>query len=107
MTKDNRMAWGVSLLVFGIMFLINQLNLLPPAVSDFIFDIKNYLFILGIIFLIYHKNKNIGIVLLVVGVLFRLNNIIDWTKNISNYIWPVLLIVAGGILIFGISKGKK
>lgn len=107
MTKDNRLAWGVSLLVFGVLFLINQLHLLPSNISDFLFDFKNYPIILGIIFLLFHKNKNIGIVLLVVGLLFRLQNIIHWTRNISEYIWPILLIIAGAILVFGVKKGKR
>lgn len=107
MNKDNRLAWGVSLLVFGVLFLINQLHVLPQNVSDFVFDFKNYPFILGIIFLLFHKNKNIGIVLLVVGILFRLQDIIHLTRNVSEYVWPILLIVAGVILIFGVKKGKR
>ena len=41
--KDNRLAWGISLLVFGFIFLFRQLEFLPPSVSDIIFDFKNYL----------------------------------------------------------------
>lgn len=107
MDKDNRLAWGVSLLVFGVLFLINQMHVLPENISNFVFDLKNYPIILGIIFLLFHKNKNIGIVLLVVGLLFRLQYIIHLTRNISEYVWPILLIVAGSILVFGVKKGKR
>ncbi|VBB43402.1 conserved membrane hypothetical protein [uncultured Paludibacter sp.] len=107
MDKDNRMAWGVSLLVFGVLFLVNQLHVLPSDLSHFIFDFKNYPIILGVIFLLFHRNKNIGVVLLVVGLLFRLQNIIHWTRNISEYAWPLLLITAGIILVFGVKRGKK
>ena len=62
--------------------------------------------VLGLIFLIFHSNKNVGIVLIVVGLLFRLSDIIQLTRHISDYIWPVLLILAGGIMVFGIKKGK-
>jgi hypothetical protein len=103
--KDNRLAWGISLLVFGLIFLFKQLPIVPQPLSDIIFDFKNYPIILGIIFLLAHKNKNIGIVLLVVGVLFRLSDIIRWTQHVSDFVWPFLLIIAGAVLIFG--KGKK
>lgn len=103
-SKDNRLAWGISLLVFGFLFLIKQLNILPPNIETLIFDIKNYPLILGIIFLLTHSNKNIGIVLIVVSVLFRLSDIIMWTRHISDFMWPVLLILAGGILVFGSKK---
>jgi len=102
--KDNRLAWGVTLLVFGCLFLIRQLQILPPEIAPYCFDFKNYPLIIGAIFLLFHSNKNIGIVLIVVGLLFRLSDIIQLTRHVSDYIWPVLLIVAGAIMVFGIKK---
>jgi hypothetical protein len=102
--KDNRLAWGVTLLVFGCLFLIRQLQLLPNEITPYIFDFKNYPIIIGVIFLLFHSNKNIGIVLIVVGLLFRLSDIIQLTRHISDFIWPVLLIIAGGIMVFGVKK---
>ena len=102
--KDNRLAWGVTLLVFGCLFLIRQLEFLPSEFSGIIFNFKNYPFIIGIIFLLFHSNKNIGIVLIVVGLLFRISDIIQLTRHISDYIWPVLLIIAGVIMVFGVKK---
>ena len=98
--KDNRLAWGISLLFFGLLFFVKHLMVLPPEIADILFDFRNYPFILGAIFLLTHKNKNIGIVLLVVGVLFRLSDIIYFTRHISDFIWPTLLIIAGLIVIF-------
>lgn len=98
--NDNRLAWGVSLLVFGCMFLVRQLQILPAEIANVVFDFKNYPLIIGVIFLLCHSNKNIGIVLIVVGLLFRLSDIIHWTRDISDYIWPVLLITAGAIMVF-------
>jgi len=102
--KDNRMAWGVTLLVFGCLFLIRQLQLVPSEIAPYLFDFKNYPILIGVIFLLFHSNKNIGIVLIVVGLLFRISDIIQLTRHISDYIWPVLLILAGGIMIFGNKK---
>ncbi len=102
--KDNRLAWGVTLLIFGCLFLLRQLQVLPSEIAPYIFDIKNYPLIIGVIFLLFHSNKNIGIVLVVVGLLFRLSDIIQFTRHISDFIWPVLLIIAGAIMVFGIKK---
>ena len=106
MMKDSRLAWGITLLLFGVMFLIRQLGIIPVEISDIVFDWKNFPLIIGVIFLIFHKNKSIGMVLIVVGILLRLQEIIHWTKDISEYVWPVLLIVAGIILVFGVKRGK-
>ena len=105
--KDNRLAWGITFLVFGILFLINQLSILPENISSLVFDFKNYPIIMGVIFLLAHKNKSIGLVLIIVGLLFRLSDIIRWTRHISDLIWPLLLILAGAILVFGKGKSKK
>lgn len=98
--NDNRLAWGVTLLVFGILFLIRQLHILPAELSNIAFDFKNYPLIIGLIFLLCHSNKNIGFVLIIVGILFRLSDIIHWTRDISDFIWPILLITAGAVLVF-------
>lgn len=98
--NDNRLAWGITLLVFGCLFLVRQLQILPMEIAEYVFDFKNYPLIIGLIFLLFHDNKNIGIVLIVVGLLFRLSDIIHWTRHISDYIWPVLLITAGAVLVF-------
>lgn len=98
--SDNRLAWGVTLLVFGCLFLIRQLHIIPAELANIVFDFKNYPLIIGIIFLLCHSNKNIGFVLITVGLLFRLSDIIHWTKDISNFIWPILLITAGALLVF-------
>jgi hypothetical protein len=102
--KDNRLAWGITLLVFGCLFLLRQLSVFSPEIAGIIFDLKNYPIIMGIIFLLAHSNKNIGIVLIVVGLLFRLSDIIQITRHMSDYIWPVLLIVAGAVMVFGWNK---
>jgi len=107
MQKDSRLAWGISLLTFGVLFLIRQLNFLPFEIAELIFSFKNYPLILGIIFLITYKNKTPGLVLIIVAALFRLSDIIRLTEHISDYIWPVLLIVAGTIVLIGNRKGQK
>jgi len=107
MKKDNRLAWGVTLLLFGILFLIKQLVNIPGNVAAVLYDVRNYPIFIGIVFLIFHKNKSAGWILLLVGILLRVNDIIKLTSQWSNYIWPALLIIAGGILVFGVKKGKS
>lgn len=101
MKKDNRLAWGVSLLIFGCIFLLRQLHVIPAEIAAYIFDVKSYLLIIGVIFLIFHNTKSIGWILIGLGVLFGMSDIVRFTKSFAEYIWPSLLIIAGGILVFG------
>lgn len=105
--SENLLTWGISLLSFGLLFLIKQLEILPYEYSEIVFDFKNYPLLLGVIFLITHRNKNIGLVLVVVAIIFRLNDIIRITRQISDFVWPVLLIIAGIILLLNHQNKKK
>ena len=104
--RDNRLAWGITLLFFGSLFLIKQLHILPDGLASYIFDFKNYPLFMGIIFLLFNSNKTAGIVLIVVGLLFRLSEIIQITRHISDFVWPILLIIAGAVMVLGTKKGK-
>ena len=98
--QNNQLAWGVSLLVFGFLFLLRQLHIVPADIAGYIFDVKTYLLIVGVIFLICHSVKTIGWVLIILGLLFRIPDIIKFTQSFSDYIWPALFIIAGAILVF-------
>ena len=107
MSKDSRFPWGISLLVFGIFFLIRQLGIFSPEVDDLIFDLRNVLLVVGVIFLITYRNKSIGIVLISIWALFYLKDLILWSRNLSDFIWPLLLIAAGALLVVSAKGNKK
>ena len=107
MSKDSRFPWGISLLVFGIFFLIRQLGIFSPEVDDLIFDLRNVLLVVGVIFLITYRNKAIGIVLISIWALFYLKDLILWSRNLSDFIWPLLLIAAGALLVVSAKRNKK
>ena len=107
MKTDNRLSWAVTLIFFGILFLTEHLQLFPEPVHRFLFDFRNYPFYAGIIFLLTNKNHTIGIILLIVGILFRLSDIIRLTQNVSEFIWPALLIVAGIVMLLGTKNRKR
>ena len=107
MSKDSRFPWGISLLVFGIFFLIRQLGIFSPEVDDLIFDLRNVLLVVGVIFLITYRNKAIGIVLISIWALFYLKDLILWSRNLSDFIWPLLLIAAGALLVVSAKSNKK
>ncbi|NCB83985.1 MAG: hypothetical protein EOM44_05740 [Bacteroidia bacterium] len=107
MSKDSRFPWGISLLVFGIFFLIRQLGIFSPEVDDLIFDLRNVLLVVGVIFLITYRNKAIGIVLISIWALFYLKDLILWSRNLSDFIWLLLLIAAGALLVVSAKGNKK
>jgi hypothetical protein len=96
--KNGRIAWGVTLVVFGILLFLRAYRKYL-ALPDVFLDFRNYPIYAGIIFMIFNKNKNPGLVLLLVGTLLRLSYEIHWIKNATTEIWGALMIVAGILMI--------
>ncbi len=101
MKKRNKIAWGFISLIVGVLFLLKQLHVFPAYWNSWIFDYRNLFILIGGIFALTGKNKNLGVILMLVGAGLYLNEIMIWTKNFSNLIWPILLILIGVLLLTG------
>jgi len=99
--KNSRIAWGVSLITFGIFLFLRlyQEYLLPSKFMGIMLDFRNYPIWAGVIFLIFSKNKRSGLALLLVGTLLRLSYEIHYVQNITTEIWAALMIIIGILLI--------
>ena len=106
MKKENKLSWGVTLLFFGILFLLKIWGHAPAEIANYAFDVRNFPIVVGIIFLIFHSDRSIGVAMIVLGIFMRFEYLVRLTKPISVYIFPALLIVVGAIMVFGVKKGK-
>ncbi|HOI27709.1 MAG: hypothetical protein M0P12_04045 [Paludibacteraceae bacterium] len=102
---SNKLSWGVTLIFFGLLFLIKELHVLPAGLAEEAFSLRNFPLYAGIIFLAT-KSYKASIIFFAVAIILRLDQIIDLTRSLSHYIWPLLLVVAGVILLLA-RKGKK
>ena len=75
-----------------------------PEIEAIIFTWKNILLALGIIFTFSKKNRSTGVVLISLWIFFYLKEMGIWTKHLANFIWPILLIIAGLIIVFNSRK---
>lgn len=103
--QSDRLAWGISLLIIGILYLIDKTGIIAnvPYVN-LLTNGGTYFLVAGIVFLIYKKEKAFGIILTAIGLVIHSDLFFGWMKNYSNLIVPFALIVAGLLLII---FGKK
>ncbi len=101
MNRKNKIGWGLTSVIVGTLFLLKYLQILPASLGSWIFDYRNLFILIGLIFTLVGKNRSLGLILILVGAGLYLNEIITWTKTMSNIIWPILLIVVGVVLLFG------
>ena len=102
METSNKKAWGIVLILFGVIFFLKTVGLFGEDCE--LYDIKNFPVYAGLVFLAT-RNFKVGALLCGIGALLRLDQIIDLTKDMSQFTWPLLLVLAGALLFF--SKNNK
>lgn len=98
--QSDKMAWGVTLLVFGVLILLDKLgitDMLPFA--KFLQSAGTYFLSAGIIFLIYKREKSIGIVLSAIGIIIHSDLFFGWMSTYRSLLVPIALLVVGLILV--------
>jgi len=96
---SGRIWLGLLFLLFGFGFLLHQADIIDLSQL-----LSNWwpliLVIIGLILLINRKHSSAGsgLLLLLIGLLFLINQWLDF--NLTDYIWPLIFIIIGLIIIF-------
>lgn len=101
--SNDRLSYGITILTFGLLFLLDKLNVLSIIPFNLI-SIGSFFLIAGIVFLFTQPKKALGWVFLGIGVLLNADLFFGWMKNYSNMIVPIGLIVAGLIMVLSHKK---
>jgi hypothetical protein len=102
---SNKVTWGIILVFFGILFFIKEIGIVSGSWNE-IFNVKNYPIYAGVIFLL-GRNLKVAVVLFVLAVLLRFGQIVGLVHGFSQYIWSLLLIIVGLLLILSKKIWKK
>jgi len=97
---DRRLWLGAGIVLLGLLFLANNFGILDYEIRRYIFRWEVILIFLGIVFLAGHRNRITGIILLVIGSVFYLRDFLHYSFNFWQIFWPVILILAGLLIIF-------
>lgn len=102
---SDRLSYGISFLIIGILFLLSKLGILQdiPYATEFL-TVGGILIIGGIVFLLKGVSKTLGLIFLIVGLFLKSDLFFDWMHQHSNLIVPVALIIVG---IFMMISSKK
>ncbi|NDW18058.1 hypothetical protein D0T53_03890 [Dysgonomonas sp. 216] len=96
----DRLAYGLTILTFGTVILLDKTGVLARIPYGYtLMSIGSFFLIAGIIFLCTKAEKSIGVIFTLIGVLINSNFFFGWMRNYSNLLIPVILIVAGLIMV--------
>ena len=97
--RSDKLAWGVVFIVIGALVLIDKLNIFSGAFGRFLQSPGTYFLAAGITFLSYRRDKTLGIIFTIIGVIIHSDLLFGWINLNSQLLLPVVLMVIGIILI--------
>ena len=101
--KPKRFVFGLMVIVFGVLLMMRNLNVLNPFWTDVIFSWEMLLIAIGFIN-VFNKDSLFGFIIMIVGAFFLLNHFFELPWNVKSIFWPTILIIIGISLLF---KGNR
>ncbi|MDA3778978.1 MAG: LiaF-related protein [Bacteroidales bacterium] len=98
--SGNRSAFGIILILIGLVFIAKITNIIPHGVVQYIFTWQMLLISIGVVLVSSRENKSTGLILIIIGGIFLLPDIIHVPFGIRRFFWPILLISIGLIVVF-------
>ncbi len=96
--RDTYKATAITLIIFGILYLLDKLLHFSTMGLQWVMDKDNFLLYTAIIFLIFKRDKSVGLVLAGLWVVLNFGLITALLGTMSAYLLPVALLVVGAIL---------
>ncbi len=99
---DRRMWLGIGIVLVGLFLIADNFNLLNEEIREYFFQWEIILILLGLVFMMSHRNKTTGIILIVIGGVLYLRDFVhwDWDFDFWQLFWPSLLILVGIMIIY-------
>ena len=103
--SSDRMSYGITILIFGFLFLIQKLGILSKIpYGDKFISVGAFFLIAAIVFLITQPKKILGWIFLGVAVLLNADLLFGWVSGYSYLLVPAGLIIAGLAMILSAKK---
>ncbi len=94
--SQNRYFFGTLLIIVGIIFLLNTLNVFSVHVFSFPF----ILFVIGLIMLVNGRNRTLGIIFMAFGGFFLIDDFFPGVHINGSLVFPAAIIALGIYIIF-------
>ncbi len=96
--SDTYKATAITLIVFGILYLLDKLVHFAAIGLPWVMNKDNFLLYTAIIFLLFKHDKSVGLVLAGLWLVLNFGLITALLGTMSAYLLPIALLVIGGIL---------
>lgn len=98
--KDTYKATGITLMVFGVLYLLDKLVHFAALGLPWVMQKDNFLLCTAVIFLLVKHDNSVGLVLAGLWLVLNFGLITALLGTLSAYLLPLALLVIGIILYF-------
>ena len=107
-TLNDRRFWlGLVFVFIGGVLLLDNLNIIPYYIPGYLLSWKTFLIALGVYFIVGRKKPEPGVVMIVIGSVFLLQDMFYFRiRDIWHILWPTIFIVVGAGLILRRSRQR-
>jgi len=94
-TSRTRLVIGLLITAVGVLYLLDNLDLIYFNLGDIIFSWPMVFTVIGLIIMVNSRNRFFGTALFLVGLFFLLPKIFPGLSYDSGVIWPIIIIILG------------
>ncbi|MCI1647576.1 MAG: hypothetical protein LKI39_05160 [Bacteroides sp.] len=96
--RDTYKATALALIVFGVLYLVDKLVHFSTLGLSWVMNRDNFLLYTAVIFLIFKRDKSVGLVLVGLWIILNFGLITTLLGSMSTYLLPLALLLIGIIL---------
>jgi predicted membrane protein len=104
--SNRRFLFGVVLIVFGSLWILERLHIFPDSISDLIISWQSLLILIGVVSLI-NGNQTSGWVLILIGGFFMIPHLFEIPWELRKLTFPILLVTLGVLMLLRYSRTQK
>ncbi|MFP4525294.1 MAG: LiaF transmembrane domain-containing protein [Bacteroidales bacterium] len=96
---NGRVILGIVLILVGLALIAKSSDLFPPIVERALFNWPMLLIVLGVLFVFTRTNNTTGWILLLIGLVFWIPRVTDFSVNFAQIFLPVVFIAIGVVIV--------
>jgi predicted membrane protein len=101
-------VFGLLVIALGMILIYDNMGLLSPFWKQILISWQMLLVAMGFINVFGRSSRIFGIILILVGGFFILPNFMDLPENFTQTFWPLLVVIAGILIVFvSVTRLKK
>jgi predicted membrane protein len=103
-TCNSRVLLGTLLVIFAILLLFRNFDILPQAWHSYVFSWQTLLAIVGLTLTVPKNTRVTGIVMATIGILLLLAKIYAFPVSFQKLFWPAVILIIGILIIINNRK---